>query len=67
MVSLKCCRLPVTPTSAVMIGDYLHDLRAGKAAGTSTVLVHPGGISPWPEFTDRCVAALDELCDTDAP
>lgn len=49
------------PSDAVMVGDYLFDLQAGRAAGTTTVHVgRPDGKS-WPEFTDLAVATLDDL------
>lgn len=49
------------PSDAVMVGDYLFDLQAGRAAGTTTVHVgRPDGKS-WHEFTDYSVATLKEL------
>ena len=49
------------PAEAVMVGDYLFDLQAGRAAGTTTVHVgRPDGKS-WPEFTDIAVANLNDL------
>ena len=49
------------PAEAVMVGDYLFDLQAGRAAGTTTVHVgRPDGKS-WPEFTDLAVGSLNEL------
>jgi phosphoglycolate phosphatase-like HAD superfamily hydrolase len=46
---------------AVMVGDYLFDLQAGKVAGTSTVHVgRPDGMI-WPEFTDLNVSSLADL------
>lgn len=49
------------PSDAVMVGDYLFDLQAGRAAGTATVHVgRPDGKS-WLELTDYAVASLDEL------
>jgi len=49
------------PADAVMVGDYLFDLQAGRAAGTTTVHVgRPDGKS-WPEFTDLAVASLTDL------
>ena len=49
------------PADAVMVGDYLFDLQAGRAAGTTTVHVgRPDGKS-WPEFTDFAVATLADL------
>lgn len=49
------------PTDAVMVGDYLFDLQAGRAAGTTTVHVgRPDGKS-WFDFTDYSVETLDDL------
>ncbi|GAM10356.1 putative uncharacterized hydrolase YOR131C [Geobacter sp. OR-1] len=49
------------PGDAVMVGDYLFDLQAGKVAGTSTVHVgRPDGMI-WPEFTDFAVTSLADL------
>jgi HAD superfamily hydrolase (TIGR01509 family) len=49
------------PADAVMVGDYLFDLQAGRAAGTSTVHVgRPDGMV-WPEFTDLAVTTLTDL------
>ena len=41
----------VEPESMVMIGDYLHDLSCGRAAGAKTILVNLPD-NPWPELTD---------------
>jgi HAD superfamily hydrolase (TIGR01509 family) len=46
---------------AVMVGDYLYDLQAGRAAGTATVHVDASGRFPFGEHADVCVRALDEL------
>lgn len=49
------------PEDAVMVGDYLFDLQAGRAAGTATIQVgRPDGKS-WPEFTDLSLATLLDL------
>ena len=49
------------PGDAVMVGDYLFDLQAGRAAGTATIHVgRPDGKS-WPEFTDLSLATLTDL------
>lgn len=49
------------PSEAVMVGDYLFDLQAGRAAGTTTVHVgRPDGKS-WHEYTDYAVASLSDL------
>ena len=38
--------------ACVMVGDYLYDLQAGRAAGVSTVHFNPAGSQRWPEQTD---------------
>lgn len=49
------------PAKTVMVGDYLFDLQAGRAAGATTIHVgRPDGKS-WPEFTDLAVATLSDL------
>jgi len=49
------------PEDAVMVGDYLFDLLAGRAAGTSTVHIErPDGFL-WPELTDFAVPTLLDL------
>lgn len=49
------------PEDAVMVGDYLFDLQAGRAAGTATIHVgRPDGKS-WPEFADLSLATLTDL------
>ncbi|MBW2257258.1 MAG: HAD family hydrolase [Deltaproteobacteria bacterium] len=52
------------PGDAVMVGDYVHDLRAGRAAGVATVLVdrRERG-ADWVAFADRVVDRLDALLD----
>ena len=49
------------PSDAVMVGDYIFDLQAGRAAGTVTVHVAHGEGERWPEFTDYAIGSLDEL------
>jgi len=45
----------------VMVGDYLFDLQAGRAAGVATLHVgRPDGLR-WPECTDFAVNSLAEL------
>lgn len=49
------------PGDAVMVGDYLFDLQAGRAAGTATIHVgRPDGKS-LPEFTDLSLDTLTDL------
>lgn len=49
------------PEDAVMVGDYVFDLMAGRNAGTATVHVDVTGAFPWPEQADVKVSALAEL------
>lgn len=49
------------PEDAVMVGDYLFDLQAGHAAGTTTVHMDVDSKFSWPDITDVCVASLSEL------
>ncbi len=48
-------------SDAVMVGDYLFDLQAGRGAGCATVHFDVSGAFPWPEHADRCVSRLDAL------
>ena len=61
------CRLAALwrtgPAELVMVGDYLYDLQAGRAAGAATVHVHGSRDRRWPEWTDLCVVSLGELAD----
>ncbi|MCH8138891.1 MAG: UvrD-helicase domain-containing protein [Proteobacteria bacterium] len=49
------------PTSAVMVGDYLFDLQAGRAAGTVTSYADLTGEFPFAEHADVQVRDLDAL------
>lgn len=46
---------------AVMIGDYLFDLQAGRAAGAATIHVARPDGQRWPEESDLMVDDLGEL------
>jgi len=46
---------------AVMVGDYLFDLQAGRAAGVATLHVGRPDGQRWPECTDFAVNSLDEI------
>src|SRR5690606_21987890 len=48
------------PERTVMVGDYLFDLQAGRAAGAMTVLVRGSGGDRWPEHSD---AEFDDFED----
>ncbi|HCH65015.1 MAG: HAD family hydrolase [Deltaproteobacteria bacterium] len=51
-------RLDAAPDQAVMVGDYLHDVRAGRAAGTATVLVCRHRETGWDDEADLVVGSL---------
>lgn len=53
----------VPPEELVMVGDYLHDLQAGQAAGASTIHVYGNRGRRWPEWTDLHFPSLTELAD----
>jgi HAD superfamily hydrolase (TIGR01509 family) len=49
------------PAETVMVGDYLFDLQAGRAAGATTIHVSRPDGKCWPEVTDLAVLDLAEL------
>jgi HAD superfamily hydrolase (TIGR01509 family) len=48
-------RWNVVATDTVYVGDYLYDLLAGRAAGTSVVHFDESGANNWPERADFVV------------
>jgi len=46
---------------AVIVGDFLFDLQAGRRAGVATVHLDVNGDGGWPEQTDFRVQNLNEL------
>jgi HAD superfamily hydrolase (TIGR01509 family) len=51
------------PEAAVMVGDYLYDLQAGRSAGAATIHVDFNRDFRWPELADITAATLQELDD----
>lgn len=49
------------PNDTVMIGDYIYDLEAGKAAGVDTVYIDPEGKFPFKDAATHCIRQLDEI------
>jgi HAD superfamily hydrolase (TIGR01509 family) len=47
--------------SMIMVGDYRHDLQAGRNAGITTVFVKGSRKEDWDELTDIKVKDLNEL------
>ena len=54
-------RWGAAPNDAVMVGDYIHDVRAGNAAGMASVLVLRGATAPSDEEADWVVRSLNEV------
>jgi len=52
-------QMPVDQT--VMVGDYVHDLLAGKAAGTETIWIDHDGDGKFAEHADHVVNGLQEI------
>jgi len=46
---------------SVMVGDYLYDLEAGKAANVATVHINTQAQHPWPQVTDWGIHHLHQL------
>lgn len=53
--------LATLPAQAVMVGDYLYDLLAGRDAGTATVYLDPTATFEYAEYADVCVTRFDEI------
>ena len=50
---------------AVMVGDHLHDLLAGRNANTLTVYVDQQGEFPFKDHADICIQSLSALTATE--
>lgn len=62
-VELLLSRAGVPPEQAVMVGDWVFDIMAGRRAGTATVLIERHGPCPadWRPWADVIVDRLDAL------
>lgn len=49
------------PEQGVMVGDFLFDLQAGRAAGVATVYVDPTGSFPHAAHADVNIRRLDQI------
>jgi len=54
-------RLGVPIESLLMVGDFRHDMVAGRAAGAMTVLLTNGRTPSWPVEADLVIERLVEL------
>ena len=54
-------RLGVPVEHLLMVGDYRHDMDAGRAAGAMTVLLTNGQTPAWPVEADLVIERLSEL------
>ena len=48
---------------SVMVGDYLFDLEAGRAAKVATVHINTLAQYPWPHVTDWGIGHLNQLIE----
>jgi len=60
-IELLAQRMGQKPAQCAMVGDYRHDLQAGRNAGCHTVHVRHGDSVTWPDLTDTTVSSLDHL------
>ena len=60
-IEMLCTQWDISPTQSVMVGDYIHDLGAGRAVGAMTINYHPTPDVSWREHTDLHVASLHQL------
>ena len=56
-----CRSLNVEPADTMLVGDYLFDLQAARAAGSLAVLIVHG--NEMPEFADQADEIIGSLCD----
>jgi phosphoglycolate phosphatase len=64
---IKLCEIwKAAPAEVLFVGDYLHDINAGRAAGVRTVLFAPAEIPQYASLADFCIwsfAEIDALID----
>jgi HAD superfamily hydrolase (TIGR01549 family) len=49
------------PTEVLVVGDYIHDIRSGRSAGSKTVLLINDREPEWAAEADFTIRRLDEL------
>ncbi len=60
-IELLLTRWSTCPTTAVMVGDYLYDMQAGRRAGVTTVHLDFAENLTWPAETDFRVTSLSDI------
>lgn len=60
-IRVLLARWHVEPAAAVMVGDFLFDLVAGREAGTATVYLDLAGAAAYRDHADVVVRDLDAL------
>jgi HAD superfamily hydrolase (TIGR01509 family) len=60
-------RFRAPAASTLMVGDYLFDLQAGRAAGVRTLYVDGTGSFPFKAHADLSVTTLDQLLTMSGP
>jgi HAD superfamily hydrolase (TIGR01509 family) len=58
-----CAAWGLAPAEVLMVGDYLYDLQAGRAAGTRTALLTHGRLLPFAEEADLVFPTFEEIPD----
>ncbi len=51
----------IAPSAALMVGDYIHDIECGRAAGTATCFYHNPGARDCSAAADCTVRSMKEL------
>jgi len=51
----------LAPAEVMVVGDYIHDIRSGRSAGSKTVLLINDRVPEWASEADFMIHRLDEL------
>lgn len=60
-IQLVLDRLNINASSAIMVGDYIHDLAAGRAAGTDTIWIDHAGDGRFNNHANYVFSSLDHV------
>lgn len=53
----------ISPEDVMVIGDYIHDIKCGSAAGTDTCFFQNPGMTSYAEFADYSLSTYKELAE----